>query len=268
MGMTDTRVVHVISFGYGHTGALDEDGRTVLEPPEADVTLDLRRCLYNPHRDPAMRYLTGLDEVVYAHVMATPGAQLLVHNTVLAVHGLMDQARPSSLTVAAGCTGGRHRAVVMGRELARLLTEFGRVAGYGVELRHRDVHRPVLSSSRHMEEDDRTVPGDLARGCTVQPCALPNPEVLVYPDDGHAPLLACEMHASWLLAALPGATVAANPDAQVVPSVLDVTPDLNLVRRMAQALAEEHEQLHDGSWACCLLCDPGRLPSLTPDNSR
>ncbi|MGI8313446.1 RapZ C-terminal domain-containing protein [Saccharopolyspora hattusasensis] len=43
--------------------------------PDADITLDARRHLRNPHRDPAMRYLTGLDARVRDHVLATPGAR-------------------------------------------------------------------------------------------------------------------------------------------------------------------------------------------------
>lgn len=147
--MTETPLVRVISFGYGHTGALDDDGSTVLEPPTAEITLDLRRCLYNPHRDPAMRYLTGLDDVVHAHVQNTPGAQLLAHNTAMAAHTLMDQARPATLTVATGCAGGRHRAVSTARTVHALLSELARTGGYRTELVHRDVHRDVLPSSKH-----------------------------------------------------------------------------------------------------------------------
>ncbi|MEU5445779.1 MULTISPECIES: RapZ C-terminal domain-containing protein [Streptomyces] len=148
--MTDdkTPLVRVISFGYGHTGALGEDGR-VLEPPTADITLDLRRVLHNPHHDPAMRELTGLDKAVYDHVRATPGAELPAQNTALTAHWLMDQARPTLLTVAVGCTGGRHRAVATARLIHALLTDLSKAGGYDVELSHRDVHRAVLPSTSH-----------------------------------------------------------------------------------------------------------------------
>ncbi|MET8609738.1 hypothetical protein [Streptomyces misionensis] len=99
--------------------------------------------------------------------------------------------------------------------------------------------------------------------CAVQPCSpeLATPlDALVFPGDGRDPLPACEMHAAWLLAALPGATVKASPDARIAPGDL-FGLDLGLVRRMARSLTEEHEQAHDGTWGCCLLCDPGRLPS-------
>ncbi|MBL0777342.1 hypothetical protein G6541_08275 [Streptomyces albidoflavus] len=148
--MTSPSLVRVTSFGYGHTGTRGGDG-VPLEPPTADITLDLRRSLRNPHHDPAMRHLTGLDDRVHDHVMATPGAQLLAHNTALAAHVLMAEARPELLTVATGCVGGRHRAVSMARTVAYLLGEYSRAGGYGVELVHRDVERPVLPSGRHTE---------------------------------------------------------------------------------------------------------------------
>ncbi|MFJ2225590.1 hypothetical protein ACIOFY_36810 [Streptomyces anulatus] len=92
--------------------------------------------------------------------------------------------------------------------------------------------------------------------CSVQPCHPKLPvDALVYPGDGRDPYPACELHAAWLLAALPGATVEASPGDRFGPVL-----DLDLVRRMAQAEAEQHEQMHDGTWAC-LLCDPGWLPS-------
>ncbi|MGW3458301.1 hypothetical protein ACWDE9_01500 [Streptomyces olivaceoviridis] len=97
----------------------------------------------------------------------------------------------------------------------------------------------------------------------VQPCSpelATSLDALVFPGDGHDPLPACEMHAAWLLAALPGATVEASPDARITPGDR-FGLDLGLVRRMARSLTEEHEKKHDGTWACCLLCDPGRLPS-------
>ncbi|MBZ3909406.1 RapZ C-terminal domain-containing protein [Streptomyces acidiscabies] len=142
-------LLRVISFGFGHIGTLDETTGAPLAPPQADITLDLRRVLRNPHHDPAMRYLTGLDEVVYEHVRSTPGAESLAYNTALATHILMDQAHPAEFTVAAGCAGGRHRAVGMARMVHGALMEYSRAGAYRVELIHRDVHRPVLPSSKH-----------------------------------------------------------------------------------------------------------------------
>ncbi|MEV6985015.1 RNase adapter RapZ [Sphaerisporangium sp. NPDC051017] len=125
-------VVVVESFGYGHGPA-----------PEADLTIDARRHLYNPHRDPRMRYLTGLDEQVRAHVLATPGAANQVGNAVtFALCLLIDVTHDSGelVTLAVGCAGGRHRSVAMAEAIAAGL----RAAGVVVEVRHRDVGKPVI----------------------------------------------------------------------------------------------------------------------------
>nr|BFD86992.1 hypothetical protein StreXyl84_63930 [Streptomyces sp. Xyl84] len=61
------------SVGFRHDGAhhLVTDG----------LYLDLRRGLRNPADDPALRSMTGLDDEVYAHVLATPGAREVVART-------------------------------------------------------------------------------------------------------------------------------------------------------------------------------------------
>jgi UPF0042 nucleotide-binding protein len=120
--------VHVTSFGYGHAPA-----------PEADLTVDARRHLRNPHADPAMRDLTGLDEAVRQHVLATPGAARLIHNTTVLVADLHAQTR-APVTVAVGCVGGRHRSVAIAEEVAATL----RSDGVKATVTHRDVHHPVI----------------------------------------------------------------------------------------------------------------------------
>ncbi|TQS30074.1 RNase adapter RapZ [Microbispora sp. KK1-11] len=120
--------VHVTSFGYGHGPA-----------PEADLTVDARRHLRNPHADPAMRELTGLDEAVRQHVLTTPGAARLIHNTAVLAADLHAQTR-APVTVAVGCVGGRHRSVAISEEIAATL----RSDGVKATVTHRDVHRPVI----------------------------------------------------------------------------------------------------------------------------
>ena len=120
--------VTITSFGYGHD-----------LPPEADVTVDARRLLLDPHVDPGMREMTGLDEQVRRHVLATRGAQPWVEHEAAVVRCLLAEVgRP--VTVAFGCTGGRHRSVVMASECARILAE----VGFDVQLEHRDVSKPVI----------------------------------------------------------------------------------------------------------------------------
>jgi RNase adaptor protein for sRNA GlmZ degradation len=122
----------ITSFGYGHSPA-----------PDADIVLDVRTLLHNPHSDPAMRYRTGLDSDIHDHVMNTPGARNVVSETTLAVINLLRDGydRESRLArVAVGCVGGRHRSVALAEEIAQAL---GR-AGVGAEVVHRDVDMPVI----------------------------------------------------------------------------------------------------------------------------
>ncbi|MDP9850314.1 RNase adapter RapZ [Streptosporangium lutulentum] len=125
--------VAITSFGYGHDPA-----------PEADLTIDARRYLRNPHHAPGMRELTGLQEVVRRHVLATPGARATIgHAIAFARDVLAEAAGPERMvTIAAGCVGGRHRSVALATEIATGL----RACGIGVQLTHRDVERPVIQT--------------------------------------------------------------------------------------------------------------------------
>jgi UPF0042 nucleotide-binding protein len=126
--------VTVISFGYGHG-----------DPPvTAALVIDTRANLRNPHHDPAMRELTGLDQQVYDHVMATPGARELATAVALGVAPLA-RFRQESVEVAIGCVGGRHRSVALAEAIAAGL----RRDGVPAQAEHRDVNRDVLPSTRH-----------------------------------------------------------------------------------------------------------------------
>ncbi|MER5966689.1 hypothetical protein [Streptomyces sp. NPDC002057] len=73
--------------------------------------LDLRRALLYPADNPAMRYRTGLDADVYAHVLDTPGARELIARTAVQLRALADEVpagRLVRLTVA--CQGPSSRA--------------------------------------------------------------------------------------------------------------------------------------------------------------
>ena len=107
---------------------------------EADWVVDAR-MLRNPFWDPELRPLTGLDPAVRAHVLDhPPGAEFVDRLAGLlrwTVDGMVQRHR-TRLHVAVGCTGGRHRSVVVACELAGRL----RAEGIEVVLRHRDVERP------------------------------------------------------------------------------------------------------------------------------
>ena len=106
-------------------------------PPEADIVLDVR-FLANPHYRPALRALTGRDEAVAAFVAADEGfAGFFEHVGRMLEHALPRYAREgkSYLTIAAGCTGGRHRSVFVAERLAAWL----RARGERVGIAHRDL---------------------------------------------------------------------------------------------------------------------------------
>ncbi|GAA3037528.1 RNase adapter RapZ [Streptosporangium longisporum] len=127
-----TTTVEVVSFGYGHQ-----------EPPEADIVIDARRLFRNPHHNPAMREMTGLDRAVYDHVMATPGITAVVRHTVACVLDLIS-ATGGPVIVGCGCVGGRHRSVSLARAIAGELAVLGIGLGVAVRLVHRDVDKPVI----------------------------------------------------------------------------------------------------------------------------
>ncbi len=106
-------------------------------PREADIVFDAR-FLANPHYVPSLRPLTGLDPAVRRHVERDPAWP----GTLDALEALLMPLLPryraegkSYLTIAVGCTGGRHRSVALAEALAR------RLAGGGWEPRvvHRDL---------------------------------------------------------------------------------------------------------------------------------
>lgn len=105
-------------------------------PREADLVFDVR-FLRNPHYDPALKPLTGLDPAVQAHVAADPDFAAFfarLEGFVLPLLPRVEGEGKSYLTVALGCTGGRHRSVFVAEKLAMSLRNYGRP----VELIHRD----------------------------------------------------------------------------------------------------------------------------------
>lgn len=120
--------VTVESFGYKRGLPLD-----------ADIVMDLR-FLPNPHWEQELRPLTGLDPDVRSFVLENAVGSAFVDqfDALLATLVPHYQAEGRSyLTVAVGCTGGRHRSVAVAEELAARL----RQRGVAVRTSHRDVAR-------------------------------------------------------------------------------------------------------------------------------
>jgi UPF0042 nucleotide-binding protein len=108
-------------------------------PVDADFVADMR-FLPNPHWIPELRPCTGRDPEVADYVMTRPGAAEFIDGYVPVLEGAADgylREGKRFMTVAIGCTGGKHRSVAMTEEIARRLT----VSGYEARATHRDLGR-------------------------------------------------------------------------------------------------------------------------------
>lgn len=128
-GETGGMRVNVVSFGYKHGLPLD-----------VDVVLDCR-FLPNPHWVDELRPYTGQDDAVRDYVLGQPDAGPFLER----IDGLLDLLLPAYaregrtyLSIAIGCTGGRHRSVVIAEAIADLV----RRHGYDPAVSHRDMARP------------------------------------------------------------------------------------------------------------------------------
>jgi UPF0042 nucleotide-binding protein len=122
-------VLTVTSFGYKHG-----------LPSEADLVFDVR-FLPNPNFVPHLKALTGKDRAVVAYLRRTPETEAFLKRVrAFLLYMLPRYIREgkSYLTVAVGCTGGRHRSVMVANALAEDL----RAKGFPVKVRHRDLTQP------------------------------------------------------------------------------------------------------------------------------
>jgi UPF0042 nucleotide-binding protein len=106
-------------------------------PREADLVFDVR-FLDNPHYIPHLKPLTGLNAEVGAHVAADPAFQPFWDALTTLIRPLLpryDQEGKHYLTIALGCTGGRHRSVYVAERLGAWLRADGQV----VNVAHRDI---------------------------------------------------------------------------------------------------------------------------------
>jgi RNase adapter protein RapZ len=108
-------------------------------PVDADFVADMR-FLPNPHWVPELRPLTGRDEPVAHYVKSQPGAAEFLDGYLPVLqqvaNGYLNEGK-RFMTVAIGCTGGKHRSVAMSEEIAARLT----LLGYDVRATHRDLGR-------------------------------------------------------------------------------------------------------------------------------
>jgi UPF0042 nucleotide-binding protein len=109
-------------------------------PRDADFVVDVR-FLPNPYYEPALRPKTGEDDDVYAFVMGSELADGFFERVVAMVEITLEafvRVGKLTLTVAVGCTGGRHRSVAFARRLTAHFTQ----QGWKARARHRDAAMP------------------------------------------------------------------------------------------------------------------------------
>ncbi|MGF7170038.1 UPF0042 nucleotide-binding protein [Sphingobium xanthum] len=129
-------------------------------PRNADLMFDMR-FLQNPYWEESLRDLTGLDPDVRAHVMADP----LFDTAIGQIEALLKTVLPrysedgkAYVTVAFGCTGGRHRSVCVTEEIAMRL----RKAGFSPTIAHRNLESVQLDAYENRRRSDRN--GNEGRG--------------------------------------------------------------------------------------------------------
>jgi len=119
-------VIHVTSFGYRYG-----------LPADADMVLDVR-FLPNPHFVEELRSSDGHDSRVRDYVLESEGGRIFVtklFDLMAFLIPLYEKEGKSRFNIALGCTGGRHRSVVM----ANLLGAYFAEKGYPVHIVHRDI---------------------------------------------------------------------------------------------------------------------------------
>ena len=118
-------------------------------PREADLVFDMR-FLSNPHYIEELRPLTGRDKEVGAHIAKDPDFASFLEGVGTLLRTLLPRYAKEGrayLTIAIGCTGGRHRSVFTAEELARLLRE----RGWRATLTHRDLGSEPASGQDCLE---------------------------------------------------------------------------------------------------------------------
>jgi UPF0042 nucleotide-binding protein len=127
-GRARPTVVNVVSFGFRYP-----------TPQSVELLFDVR-FLPNPYFEPTLKALSGRDPQVVAYVLENERGKALFERLASLLRFLLplyDSEGKAYLTIGVGCTGGRHRSVVLAEALAGEL----RRAGREVNVEHRDVER-------------------------------------------------------------------------------------------------------------------------------
>ena len=131
-GMLSTLRVNVLSFGYKYG-----------IPVDADLLLDCR-FIPNPHWIPELRPLTGLEPQVSQQVLKSEGVADFLQSYIQVIQKMIPgylREGKKYVTIAIGCTGGKHRSVAVAEEIARQLQSPSHDLEISAHATHRDVGR-------------------------------------------------------------------------------------------------------------------------------
>jgi UPF0042 nucleotide-binding protein len=134
-------------------------------PREADLVFDMR-FLRNPHYVPALKPLTGRDAGVAEYVAEDAAFPAFWQNLTALLDPLLPRYVAEGkkyLTIAVGCTGGRHRSVFVAEKLAAHLADTSSIHGWRVELAHRELPEIARGSNTpHAENGHPDLLPDIA----------------------------------------------------------------------------------------------------------
>lgn len=120
--------INIVSFGYKYGVPLD-----------SDLVFDVR-FLPNPHYNLSLRYLTGNDLKIEEFILSSPVTNEFMKKFFNFIEFLIPEYSKegkSTLTIAIGCTGGRHRSIMIANHLEKYLS----TRNYTITVRHRDKNR-------------------------------------------------------------------------------------------------------------------------------
>lgn len=129
-GVVNLTKINIMSFGFKHG-----------IPTEADLVMDLR-FLVNPYFVPELKHLDGESEAIKKFVLSNKETQIFLEkylNLLDFLVPLYKRENKAYLTIAVGCTGGRHRSVVIARHVFETLNR----KGLNLSLVHRDIDRDM-----------------------------------------------------------------------------------------------------------------------------
>lgn len=127
--------IEMVSFGFKYGLPID-----------SDVVMDVR-FLPNPHYIDNLRPLTGVDKPVYDYVMKQPETEMFYRKFTDLLEYILPGYKKegkNNVTIAIGCTGGRHRSVALVERIAQKI----KIDGYPVHITHRDKEKVKESVNR------------------------------------------------------------------------------------------------------------------------